>query len=656
MDLLGRVTRTRAPQTGAPGVSTHNRAAGGHPLLALQRSAGNAAVSNLLAREPGDDDGPAPAPAEIRTLADIDALTVEQVAAIDVQSLVPYRIIHDVFHQNWHYVKEALVSKPPADKADVRNKLMEKLIAYREWHHKQIIREVAAEMNEGLGEQDKKALDPDRSKGGGSDSLTSDIDVNLKGTTTEMAVAKFNQAFKRPKSVPGHDWDFEPGVVYDVNVYALDFLHLFGTVQQDGHAVTVKEGAREQGGAGGVQDAELAADDRIRQLAVSLFKARLYMTDAQYRGYIDRARQGVADTRDLTRADVMARGHYRRYLEAMAKQMDEKLEFAVDRASSGVAQLQARAIQLVPGAEGENEHHVDAKRQDTVMAAANRIYETKLVSIREQRQVLKDLLTRLGTTEDATARAAIERIIDLRVNLLRDDISEAAMYANEASMTDAAVSHGVLGIQGGRRIEQPKHEGIEAVNEHVADLHKETAHYDGWEAIFKGGKYLMRLADAARNLGFGYVHGVKDLYDVGWKISTEIKGHAGKKGHDVAAESADAVRAQLGLTEVDQVLAYAREIAALVLQEYQNERSAERGPGGSGDTATAYGFATPPEKTQNTHMGNQQMTHPVDRAAGSKLPTYTDDLAAGLDALWQFRLTEEELDRLRGFWALPSGS
>ena len=101
--------------------------------------------------------------------------------------------------------------KPAASK-DWRELLMAKLREFRQWHHDLILRRTQADPAIGrAGLTEWKAA--------GSTTLTSDFDVNLKGNKTELAVAVFNRLFK------ADGWEHEAGVVYDVNVYAVDFMH-----------------------------------------------------------------------------------------------------------------------------------------------------------------------------------------------------------------------------------------------------------------------------------------------------------------------------------------------------------------------------------------------------------------------------------------------
>jgi hypothetical protein len=587
----------------------------------------------------------------VASLEDIDGLSEAHMQAIDVKtSLAPYHVIHDVFHQSWHEVKKELLTA--SDRPGVtatRRALMKKLVDYREWHHQEILKEVKTELDRRMG---KGALLP--STGAGSATLTSDIDVNLKGAHTELAVAAFNTVFKNPRTatIARQTWDFEPGVVYDVNVYAVDFMHEFGAVEQDGHRVTKKEGAH-GGGIGGIRDTALADRDRRDQLATALFKNRLFMTQAEFYEYRSLSLRGLAKRDEIFMSGAFndAEHRFRGYMGAMAEQMSGKAEEVVSTAESGVKQLQQRAEALVPAMEGVDPHATAAKREDVLMSAANRIYEAKLQLIHAQRQELANLISQLGTSEDGDTQ--LNEKIDQSVAAIRRAVSEAAMYANEASMTDATIHHGVVGIQAGKEIDQRKHEGLDALNEHLADVHKEAARYGEFgEGAYKAGKYLMRFGDAARNMGFGYVYGVQQLYDAGRQISVDIKNKADKGDYPTAQESAQVIEKSTGATTMAELLTFAREAAALVTQEYMQERTVETNAGNA-DTDVAFGHRTAKKNIANTNVINKGMVHPIKRGPDRGAEDSEMEKAQKEGKLddFAFRLTQEELDALKEEWA-----
>jgi hypothetical protein len=332
----------------------------------------------------------------------------------------------------------------------------------------------------------------------------------------------------------------------------------------------------------------------------------------------------------------------------------------VDQRKSGVDQLKDAAALKLPGADGVDHHAVEAARENVLMEAANRIYEQKLATIHAERQVLKETLAEyakydyrdmLGADPQLAVTAATEvpRLgarIDRALLRLRALIAEAAMYANEASMTDATVSHVVLGLQMGRQIDQQKVEGINAVHENLGDVMKEAGRYPTFgQAAFKSGKYMMRMADAGKNLGFGYIWGVQVLYDLGRKISVDIKQRADAGTADADAESEAAARAVPGVTTLRHLLDLAMETAAEISREYWQEDSAHARTGG---TRGAYGHRTAATGVANTNVLNQDMLHPYDR---DERGMTASSMNADTKGDFAFILTEAELTALKAKWA-----
>jgi hypothetical protein len=599
----------------------------------------------------------APTVGTFTTVEQIDALAPADIEAIDPTSLVPYRILHDVLHQSWHNAKEQLLS--PGRTTPKRKAMMQVLVDYREWHHKQILEEVRGEL--ATRTADAEALKA--SGGAGSVTLSSDIDVNLKGNHTELAVPLFNERFRASSRLPAHVWDLEPGVVYDVNVYAVDFMHSIRPVVGPGdHQVTVKEGARKDHMAGGISDPAMIDADRHNQLVTALFKTRLFMDAAQWAQYRRLVCRGIpaAALALQNEAFEVAEIRYAGYLDEMFGRIGTRLGGLVDQRKSGVDQLKDAAALKLPGADGVDHHAVEAARENVLMEAANRIYEQKLATIHAERQVLKETLAEyakydyrdmLGADPQLAVTAATEvpRLgarIDRALLRLRALIAEAAMYANEASMTDATVSHVVLGLQMGREIDQQKVEGINAVHENLGDVMKEAGRYPTFgQAAFKSGKYMMRMADAGKNLGFGYIWGVQVLYDLGRKISVDIKQRADAGTADADAESEAAARAVPGVTTLRHLLDLAMETAAEISREYWQEDSAHARTGG---TRGAYGHRTAATGVANTNVLNQDMLHPYDR---DERGMTASSMNADTKGDFAFILTEAELTALKAKWA-----
>ena len=486
---------------------------------------------------------------QVTQVEDIDNLDISVIQSIDPMSLALYRILHDVLHQSWHMAKETL-----ANGSEKRQAFMKKLWEYRQWHHDQVLQETQKEVT--ARTKNPKGLE--KWPSAGSTTLTSDIDVNLKGERTEVAVEVFNELFK--KGFPGgHSWDYEAGVVYDVNVYAVDFMHSFAGIEtgevierlkQDQASYanedaaiteqvpvkrTVKEGKRSGQDRGGISDRELDKLDRANQSESALVKVRLYMTGSQWEAY----KESVKLPPDQKNLWQNVEQRYSVYLNTMSAKITEKaqggLQLANQAEMTGMQVLQDLAAQAA-GHSG-NEHIDSAKQEQLIIGSSNRIYEEKLKEVAMTREELKNLITAYNemakpeTNTPQQQREAQEEQINISLTFLRNLIAECGLYANEASITDATVHHGVVGLQGGGKINMTQADALNAVNEHMGDALKEIErHGHGGdpnhlgEAIFKAGKYMWRLADAAKNMGHGGLAEVERLYEAGYAIAEVVKG------------------------------------------------------------------------------------------------------------------------------------
>lgn len=517
---------------------------------------------------------------------ELERITEDQVAQVNPLSEVPKKILKGPLEESWHTAKhELLKESDDAANNKARRMLMAKLWEFRQWHHNMILQRTQADPDIGKeGLSDWKAA--------GSTTLTSDIDVNLKGSKTELAVGKFNQKFKED------GFSKEAGVVYDVNVYALDFMHkdtFKGLAEQDGKVkkhdfggppkpgqgpapegaaakaptrVSAKEGAREGAEGGGVTaDNPMLADRMVKadadlQRVWSLVKLRLYMTPGQWAEYIVNAKVPAS-----TASAVDAR--YTSYITELEKKMlgdTPELKAAENLEKTGFQQLAATADKKAaakPGGKGDGE--------DVKMAASNRLYEEKLVQIAQLRdRVSKQIAARKElfktSPEDAEGMGAA---IEGNLAILRDLISEAAMYSNEAYVTDGAVNHVVVGLQEKIGISQTGAESKDAFNENVADVLKEVARHSGTvgEAAYKAGKYMWRMADAAKNIGSKDKE-IAKLYDIGYTLANEIKGgDATQEALEHKAQTA--IQAALGANAAtpQALMAYIRDVGARVAKE-----------------------------------------------------------------------------------------
>lgn len=483
------------------------------------------------------------------------------IESLDPQSYLIRNILKYPLGQSWHTAKHELAEGSENAKA-----LMRKIWEFRQWHHDQILQRTKQRVNT----ETKDAEGLKKWAAAGSETLTSDIDVNLKGTQTELAVKVFNEEFKKD------GWDYEAGVVYDVNVYALDFMHAFGGVEVDGHQVTKKEGEREGQKQGGFKERILSEQDKEQQDEWSLVKVRLYISNpVQWDEYAEAA--GLSKQK---KESVEAK--YQNYLREISQEMSEQAgitlddEYNEDDMASGITGLNSQAEHLVDKQHGGKLSSSDALAENLLIGSSNRVYERKLAELSKLRQEVKEAIARYNEMVEkpdennqgtsVSAVTALNGYIEIKLKALRKLVSECALFSNEAYVTDAAVYHTVVGLQGGNAIEQTKAESMQAVTENMADALKEISRHNDTlgEAAFKSGKYIWRMADAAKNMGFSNIPGVNELYEVGYTIANEIKG---QKKIDEKQASADKMN-QIKITTGSQLVAKILIVGTAIRREY----------------------------------------------------------------------------------------
>jgi hypothetical protein len=515
--------------------------------------------------------------------ADLAGLDLSTVKAIDPQSAVPAKILQSALDESWHVAKAELTTGD--GNIAERKTLMKKLWEFRQWDHEQVLQLVRAKLPKAGQDPstlaspypglDYKGYFPAPSPLGrdaltewaaaGSTTLTSDIDVNLKGDATELAVPAFNQEFKAARS--GFKFNREPGVTYDVNVYAMDFMHGAGvevdaaggkqlaTSQEFGAEVMGRKGNTDAVvGRKGLDDLTVRKADADDQEVWAHVKVRRYMTAEEWVEYKNDIIAAGHARDDLAGAQAVAlmtqaEGRFNTWRQTMLNEMvsafavferdaDEISALAAAGGKSGVQELDAAAHFAQDGLPGPSH----GKVEDRQMAASNRIYERKLQQIAQLRRSCRRLQSELGGGGRPVPEVKAE--LDAQYAALREALSEASLYANEAYVTDGAVNHTVVGLQIGRPLQQDKRAILNAVIENHADVRKEVARHGSWlgEAAYKAGKYMWRLGDAARNLGVDESD-VDPVYGAGFDIANKVKGGAGSPEE----LSADAVEENMGV-------------------------------------------------------------------------------------------------------------
>ncbi len=472
--------------------------------------------------------------------------TVEQ---INPKSDVPKQIIRKATKTNWNTAKHMFaeghlpggVSQEEVDPTANRA-IMKKLWEYRQWHHDKVLKKVKRNLNAKVPGDENTPPGLSDWAAAGSTSMTSDIDINLKGSATERAVGLFNDEFKK-------EFGKEAGVVYDVNVYALDFMHGMGVrVDQDGQEddqgdtrLVSQEGGRKGRKQGGIDNERKAKRDLVQQEEWADLKIRLYMNDTEWAQH--KASVGPDRQVHWVRVEKKYKAYRAELKQAMQDRTGKYIKQADDAQRSGYQQIgdQAKEVSDLTGFDTDN----------VMIGASNDVYEKKLKRIGEIRERLKLRVDAYNSLVDDGGRplddehnaqiASLKKKIDNNLVLLRELISEAALFSNEAYLTDGGVNHTVVGLQIGKPLNLSKAATLHAVQENMADSLKEIGRHNGsiGEAAYKSGKYFWRMADAAKNwdIDLGEVEAdMLNLKTTGHQIANDIKQNSGDKEGDSASE------------------------------------------------------------------------------------------------------------------------
>jgi len=301
---------------------------------------------------------------------------------------------------------------------------------------------------------------------------------------------------------------------------------------------------------GGFVENAFSKIDASNQEEWALVKLRLYMTLSEWEQYKVKmitnlpkdlkAEKHVEHRLKKSQLIQNAEQKYENYLmemnQEMHKMVSEKLSDLSDGKESGIDKLNKKAESLAEkkATSEQSKQTTEAQAEQLKIGGSNRIYERKLKGIAELRQEIQEMISNFADYKEQVEKRGpsgydiINGAIEMKLKKLRQLVSEAALYSNEAYITDAAVYHAVVGLQGGVQIEQSKAELMNAVTENMADSLKEIARHGKTlgEAGYKSAKYYMRMADAAKNMGCGSVEGVQLLYDAGYEISVGFKKQA----------------------------------------------------------------------------------------------------------------------------------
>ena len=318
----------------------------------------------------------------------------------------------------------------------------------------------------------------------GSTEATSDIDLNTWGHGTEWGVKAFNTIFALL-----HD-GLEAGIVYDVNLYAKDFLPRVNALKiRDTEKARYLDPIFDHR----LTDHALARTDAINQLQASLLHMHRYMTDEEL-------------------------GTYKQFIDSY-QDIHSHLSQSVRSFTANINKLDSlkEYVKNDKTARGELVYQTDAAVQ---MAAENRIYEDLLRPAAD----LRNEFDYFKYVEDQN--------VDRVYCDLRKAVVDALYFANEAYVTEGAIMQVVGGKQNlsaGVTVERDKKTKAQnlkytadqlfhSMNEQIGDFFKEStrhfhhehvaeergnqANYDRiyGEAIIATGKYLHRYFNAMKYL------------------------------------------------------------------------------------------------------------------------------------------------------------
>ncbi|MBP0012946.1 MAG: DUF4157 domain-containing protein [Roseofilum sp. SBFL] len=438
------------------------------------------------------------------------------------------QVLKKDFYSNWFIAKDYLVAnkwqnkskRSISEKKPRFEKLMRALLAVREYDTNKLLRHIRDTKLPAQYPHMRK-MDPAKRlswAAAGSTTLTSDIDVNLKGAGSIAAVGLFNKLFKTQEK-----WAYDAGTVYDVNVYAQDFM-------TPGQTKTLSGGHKKLGSPFEKQEQDnqvtltpveevspLTDEDSIafetfsaNQDVWSMAKMRMYMTDNEWNAYkadmlgTEMNEQMMANDPDsyqkkeqLKQQLLDAEYYYEDYLES--------IEHEVNIINTNANHVYDRLHEtLDQGGNTVSEHH---KEETKKMIAANLIYERKLNRVQTLRNQLQTLKQQRPRTQEV-----IKDMKECGINL-KNALSEAIMFSNEAYFSQGAVQDVVLGYQIGQGMAKKTGKTVDlqlanqlrlqSMREQVGDtlkVLKEYANQPAWKGVYKAGKYIDRMILAATSL------------------------------------------------------------------------------------------------------------------------------------------------------------
>ncbi len=340
----------------------------------------------------------------------------------------------------------------------------------------------------------------------GADTVTSDVDVSTGGVNTEIAVRVYNEQFRALMKTA-----FDPGTVFDLNVYSKDFIFKPDIVKgEEGQNAKITPGVEHPDAEPSAE--ETKAQDEEQDIFALVHIARYMPNKGEWDAYAAKVIEGISNPTEKKRQRGLMIKAWDR-----VDVFNTKIAFAMDQLKSEVD----KGIEKLGESswKGDEQEHFDEGALK--MRAANKIYEAELIKVKEIRAQIEAC----GPTEqEKKGRLAAE---------LTTAISAAQLFANEVYGSRGGTVHAVIAVQTARKkaVEFGKNVDVimppalwhETFNDNLGDVLKDYAHYghasgehaaDFGYAAFKMGKYADRMVDAVPHLtegGAGAYLGANDL-------------------------------------------------------------------------------------------------------------------------------------------------
>ncbi|MGL1886747.1 MAG: hypothetical protein OCD76_09545 [Reichenbachiella sp.] len=338
-------------------------------------------------------------------------------------------------------------------------------------------------------------------KGAGSESATSDIDVNMKGDGTEWAVNYINKKFR-------DQYGFESGIIFDINYYAKDYVPgklfglLDGPLQRDD--ASQKKGAYYDGH--NWRDYHFEKyysynEDRKAQIKAALFM-QCHNMKQSWTTYADHLPVGLHDhvTSNVTGAPDL--------VTTRTEALDAAKKAIKDDMDSGTANPYVTP-QMKEWADSDILAQQTVAGKSIDMAAENKIYEEKLIPVSEKRILHEIHLMGDDSIQKDTSNSELKKAK-----------LEALPYANEAYYSEGAVltvvvakqitSHMFERDQNDKKflnLVMEPHEYYCSLCEQIgfAFSHLPQNNTDYLTKGVKGGKYIHRAYNVLKHLIFLYI-------------------------------------------------------------------------------------------------------------------------------------------------------